>query len=99
MVVLEAMASGVPVVAAKVGGLPDLIEDGKTGVFCDSLDASSMAGTIGKVLQNHSLAHDLARRAKEEALARYCPEVIAQRHVEIYREVLSGESRSEKSKG
>src|SRR6185503_15447964 len=38
MVVLEAMAAGVPVVAARVGGVPDLVEDQKTGLFCDPLD-------------------------------------------------------------
>jgi glycosyltransferase involved in cell wall biosynthesis len=92
MVVLEAMAAGVPVMAAKVGGLPDLVEEGKTGFFCDPLDARSMAGAIEKIFQNNSFAHDLAKRAKEEALARFRPEVIAQRHLEIYRDVLSGKS-------
>jgi glycosyltransferase involved in cell wall biosynthesis len=70
--------------------LPDLVEEGKTGFFCDPLDARSMAGAIGRVFQNKSLAHDLAKRAKMEALARFRPEVIARRHVEIYHEVLSG---------
>lgn len=89
MVVLEAMAAGVPVVAAKVGGLPDLIEEGKNGFFCDPLDARSMAEGVKKIVQEKSVAHELARRAKEEALRRFLPEVIARRHVEIYREVLT----------
>jgi glycosyltransferase involved in cell wall biosynthesis len=50
MTVLEAMAAGVPVVAAEVGGLPDLIEDGKTGYSCDPLEALSMAGAVENVL-------------------------------------------------
>jgi glycosyltransferase involved in cell wall biosynthesis len=89
MVVLEAMAAGVPVVAANVGGLPDLIQEGKTGLFCDPLDAPSMAGAVAKIFENESFARVLAKRAKQEALARFRPEVIAQRHVDIYREVLS----------
>lgn len=90
MVVLEAMAAGVPVVAAKVGGLPDLIEEHKNGFFFDPLDARSMAHAVEKILQEKSAARDLARRAKEEALKRFSPEVIARRHVDIYREVLDG---------
>lgn len=94
MVVLEAMAAGVPVIAAKVGGLPDLIEDGKNGFFCNPLDARSMTESVKKLLQGNSAARDLARRAKEEALRRFQPEVIARRHVEIYREVLSGKQNT-----
>ena len=89
MVVLEAMAVGVPVLAAKVGGLPDLIEDGKTGYFCDPLDARSMAEGVARILQDNPAAMSLAREAREQALTRYSPEVIARRHVEIYREVLA----------
>lgn len=98
MVVLEAMAAGVPVVAAKVGGVPDLVDEGKTGFFCDPLDAGSMAQAVGKMLTNRDTARDMAARAKEQALARFHPKVIAARHVEIYREICkAGETRSAKS--
>jgi len=96
MVVLEAMAAGVPVMAAKVGGLPDLIEDGKNGFFCDPLDARSMAEGVGKILREKSAAGDLATRAKREALTRFAPEAIAREHVKIYREVLAGERTNSK---
>ena len=88
MAVLEAMAASVPVVAARVGGVPDLVEEGKTGIFCDPLDARSMSEAVEKVLMNSSATRDLARRAKEGALARFHPRVIAQQHVRIYEEVL-----------
>jgi glycosyltransferase involved in cell wall biosynthesis len=89
MVVLEAMAAGVPVLAAKVGGLPDLIEDGKNGVFLDPLDAASMRAGVEKILDDRGMAKGLVATAKQQARERYHPLVIAKRHVEIYREVLS----------
>jgi glycosyltransferase involved in cell wall biosynthesis len=89
MTVLEAMAAGVPVVASRVGGLPDLIEDGKTGFFCDPLEAASLSRAVERVLLNPCVAAAVAGRARECARERFHPEVIAQRHVEIYREVLS----------
>lgn len=89
MVVLEAMAASVPVLAAKVGGLPDLIEDEVNGLFCDPLQAASMSGGVQRLLENPFLAEKLALRAREMALARYHPEVIARKHLEIYREVLN----------
>ena len=88
MVVLEAMAAGVPVLAAKVGGVPDLIEEGKTGFFCDPLDAGTMRAGIERGLLDRSTAGKVAKEAKARAHERFHPRVIAQRHVDIYREVL-----------
>jgi glycosyltransferase involved in cell wall biosynthesis len=97
MVVLEAMAAGVPVLAAKVGGLPDLIEEGETGLFCDPLDPGSMSGALETFLRDPSRAQEIATRAKQAALARFRPEVIARQHLDIYREVLGGSSPNRKS--
>jgi glycosyltransferase involved in cell wall biosynthesis len=92
MTILEAMAAGVPVVASKVGGLPDLIEEGKTGFFCDPLEAASLSAAVEGVLLNPSAAGEVARHARQRARERFHPEVIARRHLEIYREVLSSAS-------
>ncbi len=89
MVVLEAMAAGVPVLAAKVGGLPDLIEDGRNGLFCNPLEAESMAVGVQRLLDNPQEALELTKTAKALARERFHPLAIAKRHLEIYREVLS----------
>jgi glycosyltransferase involved in cell wall biosynthesis len=92
MVVLEAMAAGVPVMAANVAGLPDLIEEGKTGFFCDLLDAASMRTAIDRALADSAAREAVAREAKRKARERFHPLVIARRHLEIYREVLASVS-------
>jgi glycosyltransferase involved in cell wall biosynthesis len=92
MTVLEAAAAGVPVVAANVGGVPDLVADGKTGLLCDPLNATSMSGAVEKILTQPELARALVAEASRSALARFHPEVIARRHLEIYREVLGARS-------
>jgi len=87
MTVLEAAAAGVPVVAARVGGVPDLIEDGKTGLLCNPLDAVSMSNAVEKMLAQPQLSQTVAMEAKKQAHERFHPRVVAQRHLEIYREV------------
>ncbi len=87
MVVLEAMAAGVPVAAARVGGVPDLIRDGETGILFDPLSEKAMAAAITRLLDPASLA--MTSRAREEARKRFHPDIIAARHLEIYREVIS----------
>jgi glycosyltransferase involved in cell wall biosynthesis len=82
----------VPVVAANVGGVPDLIEDGKTGLLCDPLDAASMGGAVEKLLSQPQLARSLAVEANRRAQERFHPLVVARRHLEIYREVLNTRS-------
>lgn len=92
MSVLEAMAAGVPVVASKIGGLPDLIEEGKTGYFCNPLEAASMAAAVEKVLVNPAAAAEIAGQARQRARERFHPEVVARLHLDIYRELLSSVS-------
>jgi len=93
MVVLEAMAASVPVVAANIGGVPDLIEDGKTGLLCDPNNAASMSGAVEKLLAQPQFARTLAATANRSAQERFHPAVIARRHLEIYREVLAFHGR------
>ena len=88
MVVLEAMAAGVPVLASNVGGVPDLIRPGVTGLFCDPQQPATFLEGVARYLDDGDLCRRLAASAKAEALQRFHPEVIARRHLEIYREVL-----------
>jgi glycosyltransferase involved in cell wall biosynthesis len=97
MVVLESMAAGVPVVAANVGGVPDLIDDGKTGLLCDPLNPTSMRNTVEKMLAHSSFASEMAKTAKLKARECYHPHAIAGRHVEIYEDVLRTFSGSRRS--
>jgi len=87
MAVLEAMASGVPVAAARVGGVPDLVRDGENGWLCDPQDLASLAGVMHKLIDHPDPG--MAGRAQAEARERFHPRKIAGRHLEIYREVTS----------
>ncbi len=93
MAILEAMAAGVPVAAAHIGGIPDLIEQGETGILFDPRDTQAMAGAVGPLLDD--VSRTLAHRAHEEAAIRFHPETIAQQHLDIYREVLHADRRSD----
>ena len=93
MVVLEAMAAGVPVVAARVGGVPDLIEEGQTGLFCDPRDGDGMSAAIAKLLAEPELGRTLAAKAKRQAQERFHPLVVARQHAKIYREIMKDHPR------
>jgi glycosyltransferase involved in cell wall biosynthesis len=88
MVVLEAQAAGVPVMASKVGGVPDLIDGITTGLFCDPWDPRTFVEGVERLLNDRDFASKIARHAHDDAAKRFHPQVIAKRHIEIYREVL-----------
>ena len=92
MVVLEAMAAGVPVVATSVGGVPDLIQDGMTGFLCDPADPASIRAGVEKALASPSATQEMTRLAKASAENRFHPLVVARRHLQIYHEFLSKDS-------
>jgi glycosyltransferase involved in cell wall biosynthesis len=88
MVVLEAMAAGVPVAASRIGGIPDLVDDGRTGYLFDPLDGASIRQAVTRWAKSPEAGTALAATAKQEALARFHPRIVAAQHLEIYREVL-----------
>eukprot|EP00904_Undaria_pinnatifida_P010657 jgi/Undpi1/6721/HiC_scaffold_20.g09200.m1 len=65
-VVLESMASGVPVVGANAGGIPDLIEDGKTGYLVPAGDEDAFADRVSKLMDDKALRMSMSKAGREE---------------------------------
>ena len=68
---IEAMAAGLPVIAGAVGGLLDLIEDGRTGLLVPPCDPESLAGAIASLVDDPPRAHRLGEAARHEVTRRY----------------------------
>jgi len=70
-VVLESMAAGVPMVATRVGGTPEAIEDGVTGLLVPPADPLALANAIGRILADPALANRLGLAARESVTERF----------------------------
>jgi glycosyltransferase involved in cell wall biosynthesis len=69
--VLEAMAAGLPIVASGVGGICELIDDGRTGLLVPAGDPRALADRLGRLMGDPALADRLGEAARVEARARY----------------------------
>lgn len=90
MVIAEAMASGIPVVACDVGGVKHMIKDGSTGFLVKVGDVKELADKIEILLTDKDLRDRMGCKAREEARRRYHPDVIAKKTIDAYREILKG---------
>ncbi|MGQ0612346.1 MAG: glycosyltransferase family 4 protein [Planctomycetaceae bacterium] len=90
--VLEACALGLPVVSTAVGGIPDLLRDGETGLLVPEGDAEAMAAAVVRLLRDAELARSLSRNGRR--LAEACDwGVVQARWEELFCEVHQGETR------
>ena len=91
MVMLEAMALGVAVVARKVGGLPEVIQDGVNGILVPSASPENLGHACLSIFTNPRLRESLTQVAYDEIHQRYSAEKHARTIVELYQSVCSGE--------
>jgi glycosyltransferase involved in cell wall biosynthesis len=82
--VLEAMATGLPVVASRVGGLPELIVDGETGLLVEPRDPDALAAALERLVADRALRRELGAAGRAYAEAHFDPESFARAHVNLY---------------
>jgi N-acetyl-alpha-D-glucosaminyl L-malate synthase BshA len=86
---LEAMSCEVPVVASRVGGVPELVTDGETGCLAAVGDVEKMAEDAARLLSDDPARRAMGRRARESALSRYATDLVIPRYLDYYERVLS----------
>jgi N-acetyl-alpha-D-glucosaminyl L-malate synthase BshA len=90
LVALEAMASGVPVVASRAGGIPEVVEEGVTGHLGEIGDVEAMADAAISILRDPEKWGRMSRAARQVAVERYAADVIVPRYEDYYRSVVEG---------
>lgn len=81
---LEAMACGCPVVASRIGGLPELIQDGVDGYLCDLGDLDCMANNVVDLLDNADKLAGFKQRARQRAMEVFNIEQVVPRYENVY---------------
>ena len=88
-VVLETLAHGVPVVATAIGGVPEVVSDGRNGFLAPVDNVEALAERVVQLLEDAPLRQRLGQLGREEVLARFSPEARARAMEALYDEVLA----------
>jgi glycosyltransferase involved in cell wall biosynthesis len=96
-VVLEAAACGIPIVATKVGGIPDFIQSGKNGILAEQADSPGLAQSIIDVVSDQALRARITSNARNLVEADYSWKSVVDRFDLLIRELLPNKTGREKS--
>jgi glycosyltransferase involved in cell wall biosynthesis len=88
LVVPEAMAVGLPIVTTAVGGLPSVIDEGKTGLLVP-VDELALSGALAKLAAHRELARTMGQAAREAALDRYSADRMVDAYLDLYAQARS----------
>lgn len=84
---LEAMACGVPVVAARSSAIPEVVEDGRTGILCDVDDIDGFVQACRFLANDMELWHSLRENARKVAISRFNEDVLLKHYIDIYNQL------------
>ena len=87
---LEAMAKGIPVVATNVGGVPEVIEDGREGLLVKAGDPEKLARSLAYLLDNETLRLQFGKKARKKVIQLFSTSRICAIYEEIYESLLNG---------
>ena len=88
--VMEAFASSKAVVASRIGGIPEMVDDGVNGLLFPAGDVGALAGSLRRMLGDRGVREEMGRRGREKAERRYGREKHYEEIERIYREVTAG---------
>ena len=95
VVLVEAMNYATPVVASRIGGIPDIVEDGVSGLLVPAGDSAALAAAIGRLIADQGLARRLGDAGRARVLERFGWEAIIRRWKDIYGAVAARRPTSE----
>jgi len=93
-VLLESMAAGAPVVATRVGGTPEAVTDGRTGLIVPPADSAALAASIARLLEDRELATQLGRAARETIADRFSVDRMVKTTQNLYLDLLDRKASS-----
>ncbi|MGD6873973.1 N-acetyl-alpha-D-glucosaminyl L-malate synthase BshA [Sutcliffiella horikoshii] len=91
LVLLEAMACGVPSVGTKIGGIPEVIEDGKTGFLSDVGDVEDIAENAVRILESATLHKKFAENAISRVKEHFSSQRIVEQYEDMYKQLIKHE--------
>lgn len=94
--IMEAMSQGKPVIVTNYGGLPEIVEDGKTGFICTPFDSDDLKNSIEKVCSLSNAEYKaMSNRAVEKAKIEFSPTTYAQKLTEKYNELINNHKKKD----
>ena len=88
VVLLEAMAAGKPIVATKVGGIPEVVADHKEALLAAPNNPSELAAAMGELIADRGLREQLGRQARRKVVSQYSVAASVRRLEEVYQDLL-----------
>jgi glycosyltransferase involved in cell wall biosynthesis len=88
--VIEAMACGLPIIATRVGGVPEMVSDGVNGILIDPGRPDQIVGALQHLYENPDMRHSMKMNSYKTAFEEFDIEKLVPRLVSIYSKVLTG---------